>query len=94
MLQGAIPDDVFQQDVSGTYTSAQQMRITTFFGTSKDSLYEQFRHEVKGYINQGIPEGLILKGQAQEMVLHMGETVTLKDIIQPFDMLYEDVNTP
>ena len=100
--QGAIPDDVFQQDVSGKYTSAaQQMRISTFSGASKDSSYEQFRFEVKGYINQGIPEGLILmsvrralKGQAQEMVLHMGETATLKDVIQRFDMLYGDVNPP
>ena len=47
------------------------------------------------------PEGLILmsvgralKGQAEEMVLHMGETVTLKDVIQRFDMLYGDVNPP
>ena len=102
MQQGAIPDDVFQQDVSGKYTSAaQQMRISTFSGASKDSLYEQFRFEVKGYINQGIPKRLILmsvrralKGQAQEMVLHMGETATLKDVIQRFDMLYGDVNPP
>ena len=86
MQQGAIPDDVFQQDVSGKYTSAaQQMRISTFSGTSKDSSYEQFRFEVKGYINQGIPEGLILmsvrralKGQAQEMVLHMGKQLLLR----------------
>ena len=35
-----------------------------------------------------------LKGQAQEMILHMGETATLKDIIQQFHMLHGDVNPP
>ena len=33
-----------------------------------------------------------LKGQAQEMVLHMRETETLKNVTQQFDMLYGDVN--
>ena len=28
------------------------------------------------------------------MVLHMGQTAALKDVIQSFDMLYVDVNPP
>ena len=35
-----------------------------------------------------------IKGQAQEIVLHMGEDATVNDIITRYDMMFGDVNPP
>ena len=57
--------------------------------------------DVNCLIRQGWPEGMVLttikrtiKGQAQELVLHMGESASLSDILQCFEMMFGDVNPP
>ena len=35
-----------------------------------------------------------IKGQAQEIVLHMGQDTTVADIINLYDMMFGDVNPP
>ena len=35
-----------------------------------------------------------IKGQAQEIALHMGETATVADILKRFEMMFGDVNPP
>ena len=56
---------------------------------------------VQCLVKQGFPEGMVLtaikrsiKGQAQEIVLHMGKDATVNDIITRFDMMFGNVNPP
>ena len=35
-----------------------------------------------------------IKGQAQELVLHMGESASISDILRRFEMMFGDVNPP
>ena len=85
----------------GWSNSVHNIRVSTFSGSDRDCSYEQFRYDVKCLINQGAPEGMILtaikrsiKGQAQEIVLHMGESASVKDILSRFEMMFGDVNPP
>ena len=75
--------------------------MSTFSGSSKDCSFEQFRYDVQCLLKQGCPERMVLtaikrsiKGQAQEIVLHMGKDATVIDIITQFDMMFGDVNSP
>ena len=74
--------------------------MSTFSGASKDGSFEQFHYDVQCLIKQGCPYGMVLiaikrltKGQAQEIVLHMGEDATVNDIITHYAMIFGDVNT-
>ena len=77
------------------------IRVSTFSGSSKDCSFEQFRYDVQCLVKRRCPEGMVLtaikrsiKGQAQEIVLHMGEDATVNDIVTRFDMMFGDVNPP
>ena len=85
----------------GHPSTAHSVRVSTFLGSSHDCSFEQFRYDVQCLINQGAAEGVILlaikraiKGQAQEIALHMGETPTVADILNRFEMMFGDVNPP
>ena len=71
----------------GSSNTINNIRVSTFSGSSKECSYEQFRHDVQSLLKQGCPEIMVLnaikrsiKGQAQEIVLHMGEDATVRDI--------------
>ena len=92
------PEQSFQ---FGSSNTVNNIRVSTFSGSSKDCSFEQFRYDVQCLIKQGCPEGMVLtaikrsiKGQAQEIVLHMGEDATVNDIITRFDLMFGDVNPP
>ena len=62
---------------------------------------QYFSHDVQCLVNQGCPIGMVLtaikrsiKGQAQEIVLHMGENATVSDILTRFEMMFGDVDPP
>ena len=83
----------------GNQNTVHSVRVSTFSGSSKDCSYEQFRHDVNCLIRQGCPEGMVLtaikrsiKGQAQELLLHMGESTSVSDILRRFEMMFGDVN--
>ena len=85
----------------GHPSTAHSVRVSTFSGSPNDCSFEQFRYDVQCLINQGAAEGVILlaikrsiKGQAQEIALHMGETATVADILKRFEMMFGDVNPP
>ena len=85
----------------GWSNSAHNIKVSTFSGSDKDCSFEQFQYDVKCLINQGAPEGIILttikisiKVQAQEIVLHMGESALVSDIINRFNMMFGDVDPP
>ena len=85
----------------GWSNSVHNIKVSTFSGSEKDCSFEQFRYDVKCLINQGAPEGMILtaikrsiKGPAQEIVLHMGESASVNDIIRRFSMMFGDVDPP
>ena len=85
----------------GNQNTVHSVIVSTFSGSSKDCSYEQFRHDVNCLIRQGCPEGLVLtaikrsvKGQVQELVLHMGESASVSDILRRFEMMFGDVNPP
>ena len=85
----------------GLPSTAHSVRVSTFSGSPHDCSFEQFRYDVQCLINQGAAEGIILlaikraiKGQAQEIALHMGETATVTDILNRFEMMFGDVNPP
>ena len=92
------PEQSFQ---FGSSKTVNNIHVSTFSGSSKDCSFEQFRYDVQCLIKQGCPEGMVLtaikrsiKGQAQEIVLHMGEDATVNDIITRYDMMFGDVNPP
>ena len=81
--------------------TVHSVRVSTFSGSSKDCSYEQFRHDVNCLIRQGCPESMVLttikrsiKGQVQKLVLHMGESASVSDILRRFEMMFGDVNPP
>ena len=85
----------------GLPSTAHSVRVSTFSGSPHDCSFEQFRYDVQCLVNQGASEGIILlaikraiKGQAQEIALHMGETATVADILSRFEMMFGDVNPP
>ena len=85
----------------GSSNTINNIRVTTFSGTSKDCSYEQFRHDVHYLLKQGCPDVMVLnaikrsiKGQAQEIVLHMGEDATVADILSRYEIMFGDVNPP
>ena len=85
----------------GRSNAIHSIRVSTFSGSDRDCSYEQFRYDVNCLINQGAPEGMILtaikrsiKGQAQDIVLHMGESASVKDILSRFEMMFGDVDPP
>ena len=85
----------------GFPSSVNNIKVNSFSGTSKDSSFDQFRYDVQCLIRQGCPRGMILtsikrsiKGQAQEIVLHMGESASVADILAQFEMMFGDVSPP
>ena len=85
----------------GNSNTVHNIRVTTFSGSAKDCFFEQFRYDVQCLVNQGCPEGMVLtamkrsiKGQAQEIVLHMVEDATVSDILTRFEMMFWDVDLP
>ena len=92
------PEQSFQ---FGTSNTVNNIRVSSFSGSPKDCSFEQFRYDVQCLLKQGCPEGMVLtaikrsiRGQAQEIVLHMGEDATVADIINRYDMMFGDVNPP
>ena len=84
----------------GWSNSIHSIRVSTFSGLDRDCSYEQFRYNVNCLINQGAPEGMILmtikwsiKGQMQEIVLHMADSASVKDILSWLEMMFGDVET-
>ena len=76
---------------------AHRMRVSTFLGSPNDCSLEQFHYDVQCLINQGAAEGVILsaikrsiKGQAQKIALHMGETATVANIL-PMSCLHRSM---
>ena len=85
----------------GWSNAIHSIRVSTFSGLDHACSYEQFRYDVNCLINQGAPEGMILtaikwsiKGQVQEIVLHMGESASVNDILSRFEMMFGDVDPP
>ena len=85
----------------GRSNSVHNIKVSTFSGSDKDCLFEQFWYDVKCLIKQGAPEGMILtaikrsiKGQTQEIVIDMGESASVSDIINRFTMMFGDVDPP
>ena len=85
----------------GSSNTVNNIQVSTFSGSSKDCSFEQFCYDVQRLVKQGCPEGTVLtaikrsiKGQAQEIVLHMGKDATVNDIVTRFDMMFGDVNPP
>ena len=85
----------------GSSNTINNIRVSTFSGSSKDCSYEQFRQDVHCLLKQGCPEVMVLnaikrsiKGQAQELVLHMGEDATVADILSRYEIMFGDVNPP
>ena len=69
----------------GWSNAIHSIRVSTFSELDHDYFYEQVRYDVYCLINQGTPEGMALtaikrsiKGQAQETVLYMGESASVK----------------
>ena len=90
------PEQSFQ---FGSFNTVNNIRVSTFSGSSKDCSFEQFCYDVQCLIKEGCPEGIVLKaikrsikGQAQEIVLYTGEDATVNDIVTCYGMMF--VNTP
>ena len=86
---------------SGNQNTVHSVKMSTFSGSSKDCSYEEFRHDVNCLLRQGCPEGMVLtaikrsiKGQVQELVLHMEVSASISDILRPFEMMFGDANPP
>ena len=85
----------------GSSNTINNIRVSTFSGSNKECSFEQFRHDVQCLLKQGCPDVMVLnaikrsiKGQAQEIVLHMGEDATVADILSRYEIMFGDVNPP
>ena len=89
------------QGLQSWSNSVDNTKVSTLSRSDKDCSFKQFRYDVKCLINQGAPEGMILtaikrsiKVQAQEIVLHMGESVSVSDITNRINMMFGDADPP
>ena len=84
-----------------TVRSVEFPRIVTFSGKG-DVTYEMWRYEVRGLLRDNVfPEAIImqgvrksLRGAAAEVLLHMGEAVTVTGLIDKMDMVFGKVLPP
>ena len=87
---GAVPEQSFQFG----NPNISSIRVSTFSGGSKDCSFEQFKYDVQSLFKQGCSEALVLtairrsiKDRAQEILLHMGEDVTVADLLSWYEMM-------
>ena len=103
---GAMPNPVvstphYHMFHFGFLSLVNNIKVSTFSGTPKDSSFDQFIYDVQCLYSSRISKGMILtaikrsiKGQAQEIVLHMGESASVTDILGRFKMMFGNVSPP
>lgn len=95
VASGALGD--VKPNINPTPVSHRQPpRIATFSGTSKDAAFDIWKYEIECLISEKVysnEEILLairrsLKDSAARVLMHMGKTVTIQDIIHKFESVF------